>query len=68
MNSSLSLKYEQFNFRYFLLLRNIAMSYPWSTINTQNIDIQTELKFNSDTGNPGEVPFKLVGTQEWKKN
>ena len=43
------------------------MSYPWSLINTQNLDIQSNLQLNTNSGNDGEVVYKESGTQTWKK-
>lgn len=43
------------------------MTYPWTLISTQNIDIQSDLQLNTNSGNTGEVIFKESGTQVWKK-
>lgn len=43
------------------------MSYPWSTMNTQELDVQNDIRLNTAAGNPGEVIYKITGTQEWKK-
>ena len=43
------------------------MSYQWSDILTQTIDIQNNIRLNSIYGNEDQVPYTQGGIQVWKK-
>lgn len=43
------------------------MSYPWSSINTQAIDVLNNIYLGANPGNDGDTIVKAGSTQVWKK-
>jgi hypothetical protein len=43
------------------------MSYPWTSLRSQAIDLSGELVFNGNSGVDGEVVLKEGGSQVWRK-